>query len=45
MTGGSGLGLAIAHGLAEQLGIMMDVKSTIGEGSSFTLCIPKEGQQ
>ncbi|WP_338652278.1 HAMP domain-containing sensor histidine kinase [Lysinibacillus sp. Y5S-8] len=44
-TGGSGLGLAIAHGLAEQLGIMMDVKSTIGEGSSFTLCIPKEGQQ
>lgn len=44
-TGGSGLGLAIAHELAQQLGIMIDVKSKLGEGSSFTLCIPKEGQQ
>ncbi|KPN95691.1 HAMP domain-containing sensor histidine kinase [Lysinibacillus sp. ZYM-1] len=44
-TGGSGLGLAIAHGLAGQLGIRIDVESTLGEGSSFTLCIPKEGQQ
>ncbi|MEK5230450.1 HAMP domain-containing sensor histidine kinase [Lysinibacillus sp. FSL K6-0232] len=44
-TGGSGLGLAIAYELAEQLGITIDVKSTLGEGSSFTLCIPKEGQQ
>lgn len=44
-TGGSGLGLAIAHELAKQLGITMDVKSTLGEGTSFTLCIPKEEQQ
>ncbi|MGE7944905.1 HAMP domain-containing sensor histidine kinase [Lysinibacillus xylanilyticus] len=44
-TGGSGLGLAIAHELAGQLGITIDVESTIGEGSSFTLCVPKEGQQ
>lgn len=44
-TGGSGLGLAIAHNLAGQLGITIDVESTVGEGSSFTLCIPKEGQQ
>ncbi len=44
-TGGSGLGLAIAHELAEQLGITMEVKSTMGEGTSFTLCIPKEDQQ
>ncbi|WP_025115621.1 sensor histidine kinase [Lysinibacillus fusiformis] len=43
-TGGSGLGLAIAHDLAGQLGITIDVESTVGEGSSFTLCIPKEGQ-
>ncbi|WP_312507494.1 HAMP domain-containing sensor histidine kinase [Lysinibacillus sp.] len=44
-TGGSGLGLAIAHELAEQLGITIDVKSTLGEGTSFTLCIPKEEEQ
>ncbi|MFJ8461027.1 ATP-binding protein [Lysinibacillus xylanilyticus] len=44
-TGGSGLGLAIAHELAGQLGITIDVKSIIGEGSSFTLRVPKEGQQ
>lgn len=44
-TGGSGLGLAIAHELAGQLGITIDVKSTLGEGSSFTLRVPKEGQQ
>ncbi|MFJ7921976.1 sensor histidine kinase [Lysinibacillus fusiformis] len=44
-TGGSGLGLAIAHDLAGQLGITIDVESTVGEGSSFTLCLPKEGQQ
>ncbi|WP_249649254.1 cell wall metabolism sensor histidine kinase WalK, partial [Lysinibacillus sp. D4B2_S17] len=39
-TGGFGLGLAIADELAEQLGITMEVKSTMGEGTSFTLCIP-----
>lgn len=44
-TGGSGLGLAIAHELAGQLGITIDVESTIGEGSSFILRVPKEGQK
>jgi len=43
-TGGSGLGLAIAHELAGQLGITIDVESTLGEGSNFTLRVPKEGQ-
>ena len=44
-TGGTGLGLAIAKELANQLFITITVKSTVGEGSSFTLCIPKEEQQ
>lgn len=44
-TGGTGLGLAIAKELANQLFITITVESTVGEGSSFTLCIPKEEQQ
>lgn len=44
-TGGTGLGLAIAKELANQLLIKIEVESAVGKGSSFTLCIPKEGQQ
>ena len=44
-TGGTGLGLAIAKELADQLFITIEVKSIVGKGSSFTLCIPKEEQQ
>ncbi|MGE7114545.1 sensor histidine kinase [Lysinibacillus sp. NPDC047702] len=44
-TGGSGLGLAIAQELALQLDITIEVESKIGQGSSFMLRVPKEGQQ
>lgn len=44
-TGGSGLGLAIAQELALQLGIIIEVESKLGQGSSFMLRVPKEGQQ
>ncbi|MNH45305.1 Alkaline phosphatase synthesis sensor protein PhoR [compost metagenome] len=44
-TGGSGLGLAIAQELALQLGIIIEVESKLGQGSSFILRVPKEGLQ
>ena len=38
--GGSGLGLAIARSIAEAHGGILDVESTLGRGSTFTLRIP-----
>ncbi len=38
--GGTGLGLAIARRLAEMLGCVLEVKSTFGVGSTFSLRIP-----
>jgi heavy metal sensor kinase len=40
-TGGHGLGLAIAKTLVEGMGGKITVRSTLGEGSEFTLIFPK----
>ncbi len=44
-TGGTGLGLAIAQELAQQLNMTIEVESVVGEGSCFTLRVPKEAQR
>jgi two-component system NtrC family sensor kinase len=37
---GTGLGLAITHGIIEQHGGTIDVKSKLGQGTSFTIRLP-----
>lgn len=37
---GTGLGLAICYGIVQQSGGYMEVESVLGEGTTFTVCLP-----
>ncbi len=40
-TSGSGLGLAIVHGVVKEHGGFLDVESTVGEGTTFRVFLPR----
>jgi signal transduction histidine kinase len=39
-SSGTGLGLAITHDIVQQHGGRIEVESRVGEGTTFTLCLP-----
>lgn len=39
---GTGLGLSVAYGIVKDHGGWITVESTLGEGSTFSVCIPEE---
>jgi PAS domain S-box-containing protein len=41
---GTGLGLSLVHGIVTQLGGAIDVASAVGEGSVFTVYLPRAGE-
>ncbi len=40
---GTGLGLSLVHGIVFELGGAVDVTSTVGEGSTFVVYLPRSG--
>ncbi len=40
---GTGLGLSLVHGIVMDMGGAIDVASTVGSGSTFTVYLPRTG--